>query len=102
MREISRFHVMAFARSWASASTQKPSRIAARENPTRQCTLNHLGWDLGFHHLGRFSTPVLANVLHDDGIDRKSTRLNSSHVAISYAVYCLKKKKKNNVTKRKT
>src|SRR5207253_6636763 len=28
--------------------------------------------------------------------DRKSTRLNSSHVAISYAVFCLKKKKKNN------
>src|SRR5439155_19692189 len=28
------------------------------------------------------------------GRDRKSTRLNSSHVAISYAVFCLKKKKK--------
>src|SRR5439155_24004199 len=27
-------------------------------------------------------------------IDRKSTRLNSSHVAISYAVFCLKKKRK--------
>src|SRR5690625_6816339 len=27
-----------------------------------------------------------------DGEDRKSTRLNSSHVAISYAVFCLKKK----------
>src|SRR5690625_5688802 len=30
--------------------------------------------------------------------DRKSTRLNSSHVAISYAVFCLKKKMKNNKT----
>src|SRR5437870_10961185 len=30
--------------------------------------------------------------------DRKSTRLNSSHVAISYAVFCLKKKKKKNIT----
>src|SRR6266498_4526743 len=30
--------------------------------------------------------------------DRKSTRLNSSHVRISYAVFCLKKKKKNNNT----
>src|SRR6266496_6553293 len=29
-----------------------------------------------------------------DGLDRKSTRLNSSHVEISYAVFCLKKKKK--------
>src|SRR5256885_13039503 len=29
------------------------------------------------------------------GIDRKSTRLNSSHLVISYAVFCLTKKKKN-------
>src|SRR5207302_11442745 len=29
-------------------------------------------------------------------LDRKSTRLNSSHVKISYAVFCLKKKKKKN------
>src|SRR2546426_2507012 len=28
--------------------------------------------------------------------DRKSTRLNSSHLVISYAVFCLKKKKKDN------
>src|SRR5690349_22002811 len=38
---------------------------------------------------------VVAN--ESDGpvtIDRKSTRLNSSHVEISYAVFCLKKKKK--------
>src|SRR5437870_8105654 len=31
-------------------------------------------------------------------LDRKSTRLNSSHVAISYAVFCLKKKKKKTNT----
>src|SRR5689334_2316778 len=31
------------------------------------------------------------------GEDRKSTRLNSSHSSISYAVFCLKKKKKNNI-----
>src|SRR5690606_39935074 len=31
-------------------------------------------------------------------IDRKSTRLNSSHVKISYAVFCLKKKKKMIIT----
>src|SRR2546426_11191198 len=30
----------------------------------------------------------------DEGADRKSTRLNSSHLVISYAVFCLKKKKK--------
>src|SRR5256885_3899720 len=31
---------------------------------------------------------------HHRGGDRKSTRLNSSHLVISYAVFCLKKKKK--------
>src|SRR5437660_5597788 len=31
-------------------------------------------------------------------LDRKSTRLNSSHVAISYAVFCLKKKKETSQT----
>src|SRR5437773_6556904 len=33
------------------------------------------------------------------GQDRKSTRLNSSHITISYAVFCLKKKKKKKKTK---
>src|SRR5438477_2143477 len=33
--------------------------------------------------------------------DRKSTRLNSSHMSISYAVFCLKKKKKHKETKMK-
>src|SRR5207245_10719947 len=34
-------------------------------------------------------------VVHPEGVgDRKSTRLNSSHGSISYAVFCLKKKKK--------
>src|SRR5699024_12694890 len=32
------------------------------------------------------------------GSDRKSTRLNSSHVSISYAVFCLKKKKKKKIS----
>src|SRR2546430_12198629 len=34
--------------------------------------------------------------------DRKSTRLNSSHSQISYAVFCLKKKKKQNINLRHT
>src|SRR5947207_10968772 len=33
--------------------------------------------------------------LRGETIDRKSTRLNSSHTVISYAVFCLKKKKSN-------
>src|SRR5690625_7022102 len=42
-------------------------------------------WQYEFPHIG----------LKDKDVDRKSTRLNSSHVAISYAVFCLKKKKQN-------
>src|SRR6266851_8074353 len=44
-----------------------------------------------------------AHLQHDGGCraarDRKSTRLNSSHITISYAVFCLKKKKNNKNTK---
>src|SRR5690554_7781811 len=48
---------------------------------------------------GFIAMPVLAIIFSVVGIwggmlvDRKSTRLNSSHVRISYAVFCLKKKK---------
>src|SRR5690349_22847725 len=38
--------------------------------------------------------PVPVSVIRRCDADRKSTRLNSSHVEISYAVFCLKKKKK--------
>src|SRR5256885_12957548 len=37
-------------------------------------------------------------LLRNNKIDRKSTRLNSSHLVISYAVFCLKKKKITNTT----
>src|SRR5258708_31980644 len=39
--------------------------------------------------------PHETRALHQDREDRKSTRLNSSHQIISYAVFCLKKKKKH-------
>src|SRR2546426_1261723 len=42
--------------------------------------------------VGLVSAPSLAAAGDQD---RKSTRLNSSHLVISYAVFCLKKKKKN-------
>src|SRR5437764_9289140 len=58
--------------------------------------LAHLGG-----HEGRFASRV-GNDVSVDGrhqgrrsLDRKSTRLNSSHRCTSYAVFCLKKKKKN-------
>src|SRR2546422_2174322 len=43
--------------------------------------------------MGERPRELHARELHGDG-DRKSTRLNSSHGYISYAVFCLKKKKK--------
>src|SRR3712207_7531295 len=44
---------------------------------------------------GAFSTTdnPLDLAIEGEGLDRKSTRLNSSHANISYAVFCLKKKK---------
>src|SRR5262245_63119164 len=54
-----------------------------------------------FGGLGLRRRPILRNILRTPvvaarwtpTIDRKSTRLNSSHLGISYAVFCLKKKK---------
>src|SRR5438876_8464721 len=52
--------------------------------------------------LGRAAVPSGASTGENeavelrDGEDRKSTRLNSSHPSISYAVFCLKKKNNNN------
>src|SRR5690554_7759346 len=43
-------------------------------------------------------TSILAQAQKALGVDRKSTRLNSSHVRISYAVFCLKKKIKMDLT----
>src|SRR5256885_4430672 len=43
------------------------------------------------HHLPKVDVPEIAFVGRSD---RKSTRLNSSHLVISYAVFCLKKKNK--------
>src|SRR2546426_7765202 len=51
--------------------------------------------------LKHFHRAVIATggglVTHEESLarDRKSTRLNSSHLVISYAVFCLKKKKQN-------
>src|SRR6516225_11281315 len=46
----------------------------------------------GYVELDGQQTPIKYAYAHP--LDRKSTRLNSSHMSISYAVFCLKKKKK--------
>src|SRR5437588_3413675 len=49
-------------------------------------------WHLGLQGLSAAEETGIPGV----AVDRKSTRLNSSHTVISYAVFCLKKKKKKN------
>src|SRR5574343_190091 len=44
----------------------------------------------------------ICNNRHCFSLDRKSTRLNSSHITISYAVFCLKKKKQRQYEQPKT
>src|SRR2546427_997534 len=62
--------------------------------------LGHLGLlaQLQLPFVGRHELlhPEIGTVEHEDRADRKSTRLNSSHSQISYAVFCLKKKNRNN------
>src|SRR5699024_11306189 len=56
------------------------------DNPSEPTSVNHSNNTLTWNKSS--STDVVGYY-----IDRKSTRLNSSHVSISYAVFCLKKKK---------
>src|SRR5690349_24124919 len=69
----------------------EPRRLLAAERCHARA---HIGWSLRPRPLPR--PPGSRAASRNRGIleDRKSTRLNSSHVEISYAVFCLKKKKK--------
>src|SRR2546421_9634835 len=53
---------------------------------------------IGFPLIDQTRLATVASELARNVVDRKSTRLNSSHDQISYAVFCLKKKKKNEQT----
>src|SRR3712207_7236262 len=59
-------------------------------NPARPARVRHRG--------PRAARPARAGRGYEAILDRKSTRLNSSHANISYAVFCLKKKKKINIS----
>src|SRR5690625_6402076 len=79
-----------------------PYRPMAAESPKNKVRLSEHAF---CHQPGdatsrnAYSLPSLDVQTSHPYADRKSTRLNSSHVAISYAVFCLKKKKKRNNAK---
>src|SRR5262245_64825389 len=73
---------------WSPPCTSREEESHAEGNPSR----NRVGGRVDRHHGSRLPA-------RDDGhcgrylpLDRKSTRLNSSHLGSSYAVFCLKKK----------
>src|SRR5438034_1436664 len=53
----------------------------------------------GYVSLGYFRQRTQSGEVGSSTIDRKSTRLNSSHTVISYAVFCLKKKNNDSMNK---
>src|SRR2546426_12284540 len=68
-----------------------PISVGHDERPELGCTLE---LPVRLHRVGAVRAPQDARRQVDVSLDRKSTRLNSSHLVISYAVFCLKKKKK--------
>src|SRR5690606_39782342 len=81
----------------------KPSEIVFTSGGTESDNLAIRGAALTARQTGRANHLVTTSVEHNavgkTVEDRKSTRLNSSHVKISYAVFCLKKKKKKKAIK---
>src|SRR5437763_7175849 len=77
-----------------------PTRRSSDLRPSR----GNRKWVVGRHaRLGGKSSaryPHFRNNTRSEDGDRKSTRLNSSHRCISYAVFCLKKKKWNKMNKK--
>src|SRR5207302_3707391 len=89
-------------RDLLSFPTRRSSDLKAVGSYTRRQKRTHMKKRLLARVLGVSAvlclpcTISLADLIHDSRqqpfLDRKSTRLNSSHVKISYAVFCLKKK----------
>src|SRR5690606_40675257 len=80
------------ALSWRYEDPSKPVRV-----PVVPVQFVFVIKDLAMGNLLWWHTGVIYQV-YPRSLDRKSTRLNSSHVKISYAVFCLKKKT-NDITK---
>src|SRR3712207_7735332 len=78
-------------RSAAEGSTRRRRRDGEAEAGAEGVGGPHQRAEI--HRLADPLRPDREIALHPDPVDRKSTRLNSSHANISYAVFCLKKKK---------
>src|SRR5256885_11895777 len=76
------------------ASGKYPSR--AIETPRRGVSRRCAATSLTFHLGETVCFSQSSGVRERNNSDRKSTRLNSSHLVISYAVFCLKKKNHQN------
>src|SRR4051812_49443048 len=70
-------HTTATRAPWSARNSDKETSLESRSSRT------HAG-GAPYIHAGKQAAAA---------VDRKSTRLNSSHMSISYAVFCLKKKK---------
>src|SRR5690349_22277513 len=83
--EDARWHSTPIDRAGSCCDRACAASVAVRPGGQRVVVASHRD-AVG---LGERNSEVVGEV----GTDRKSTRLNSSHVEISYAVFCLKKKK---------
>src|SRR5207249_5456461 len=80
-RDRAAHHARAAPGRGAGGGARRPSPRRARQGGAAR----EVGWG------GPRVRPAIAGGLALVALDRKSTRLNSSHVSISYAVFCLKK-----------
>src|SRR5438874_7957115 len=78
----SRQHLCPAPRRIGEKTRNQGTEVAAAK-PDGQCDLRTRHW---------YDSPRVSGLVDPAIRDRKSTRLNSSHVEISYAVFCLKKK----------
>src|SRR5690606_38122966 len=106
-RQLHRLHKLARAEEEAGVGDEVVVHPCAALGDEPLCVLARLGEARAHEELGDADPlaklgdaevqrrQVVADAAALEDLDRKSTRLNSSHVKISYAVFCLKKKKKS-------
>src|SRR5690242_21154574 len=93
LRSPLKFECVGFKRVFAFSVIQKEQRTASTNHEE---ILNSCVFKISEKRAGRVVENSKAGAFGCilESTDRKSTRLNSSHMSISYAVFCLKKKKK--------